>query len=382
MSQSYQSRISEARSSATYTTEQQIENLLLLEEELQDHSFKDTLGTVEYFLAMRYRRLPDNEKLIEHATKAIEAYEKSSYTGYRLSFSYLIRCLASNQLGNTKDAMADALAIESLKIDGRGFEALGDAIKFQVETFRNNGDFESSINKLNNFFITERADSLNNYFKSNLFLELSMAYSNYEDSLSLDKAIAAIDSVNVLLPDVSNQYLYQDKTRIVALSQLGHIYSKFEDWYGSINYYEEALEIANTLSLDSDVNRLKMLSKVNLIELYGKTNQANKINQFVNEADVDDYSDSNPMVYAGYYENLATQFRVNSEYDIALDYLGKAKAVLNHPKDKLQIQKYKQSLSTALHEELKTCYAYYSTTRNKEWLAKATNTMMTLDSLL
>lgn len=382
VSQSYQSRISEARSSATYSTQQQIENLLLLEEELLTKSFKDTLGTVEYFLAMRYRRLSDNKNLIEHATKAIGAYEQSSYKGYRLSFSYLIRCLANNQLGNNEKAMADALAIESLEVNGRGFEALGDAIKFQVETFRNNGDFESSINKLNNFLITDRADSLNNYFKSNLFLELSMAYSNYEDSLSLRKAIETIDSVNVLIPDINNQYLYRDKTKILSFSQLGHIYAQLEDWNMSIKYYEEALGIANSLSLDTDVNRFRMLSKVNLIELYGKTAQLDKIDQFVKESVEEEYSYYNPMVYAAYYENLATHFRMNEELDIAFSYLEKAKNVLNHPEDKLQIQKHKQRLSKALHEEVKVNYAYYSSTENENWLTKATNTMMSLDSLI
>jgi CHAT domain-containing protein len=379
--QSYNDRISEARSSNNYTTQEQITNLLELREELQHQVYKDTLGTVEYFLAMRYRRLSNHEKIIEHATQAIEAYKQSDYSGYRVSFCYTIRCLANNQLGKQKEAMSDALAIESLELNGRGFEALGDAIKFQAATYRNNGDFESSINKLNNFFITDNADSLNNYFRSNLYLELSMAYSNYEDSTSLYRAIEAIDSVNTLIPNIDNQFLYKDKTEVLALSQLGHIYSQFEDWKTAINYYEQALEIANLISLDHETNRFRMLAKVNLIELYGKTGQSNRMKRFEGE-ESELYLDVNQPVYAAYYENLATQYRKNGELQTAVEYINKAKEVLHHPEDQLQIQKHKQRLSTVLLEEVEIYFSYYSETGNKRHITQAANTMGTLDTLI
>ena len=110
---------------------------------------------------MRFRSLSKHDKLIEHASEAIDAFNQSDYKGYRLSFSYVIRSLAYNHLGDQEKAIEDALTIESLPPTQRGYEALGDAIKLQVATFRNNGDYESSINKLNNFFLTERSDSLN-----------------------------------------------------------------------------------------------------------------------------------------------------------------------------------------------------------------------------
>ncbi len=379
--QSYQDRIEEARSSKTYTIEEQIENLLTLKQELDKLAFKDTLGTVEYFLAMRYRQLFKLEKLIEHATNAIEAYEQSDYVGYRLSFCYNIRCLAYKELGKQKEAISDALAIEKLELNGRGFEALGDAMKYQAERFRINGDFESSINKLNNFFLTDRADSLNNYFKSNLYLELSMAYSNYEDTLSLFKAIEAIDSVTVLIPDINNRYLYRDKTKIIALSQLGHIYTQFEQWDTAIKYYEEALDVANKVSIDLEINRFRMSAKVNLIELYGKTGQTDKIKQFEGtESEL--YEETSPLEYAAFYENLATQYRKNGLLTIAANYIEKAKDILNHPQEKLQIQKYKQRLSTTLLEEVETNYAYYVKTGNRDNILKAKMTMVTLDSLI
>lgn len=374
-------RIAEARASDIYNTEEQIENLLLLKQELDNLAFMDTLGAVEYFLAMRYRKSFNHEKIIEHATNAIKAYEQSDYIGYRLSFCYNIRCLANKKMGKQKEAMSDALAIEKLHLQGRGFEALGDAVKYQAETFRNNGDFESSISKLNNFFLTDRADSLTTYFKSNLYLELSMAHSNYDDSLSLYKAIEAIDSVIVLIPDIDNRYLYRDKTKIIALSQLGHIYSQFKKWGTAINYYEEALDIANAMSIDLEIDRFRMSSKVNLIELYGKTGQSHKMKRFEGQ-ESELYQQISPLEYAAYYENLATQYRKNDELDNAVGYIEKAKAVLNHPNDKLQIQKFKQRLSTALHEEVETNYTYYLKTNNKDRLQKALHTMATLDSLI
>ncbi len=380
IAQSYEQRIAQARTS-DYKTEQQIENLLEISEELNHTNYLDTLGFVEYFIAMRFRKLSNNKKLIEHATNAIDAFKQSDYEGYRFSFSYLIRAYANKNLGEQDNAIRDALFIESLRLDGRGYEALGDAIKLQAETFRNNGDFESSINKLNKFLLTERVDSLNNYFKSNVYLELSMAYSNYDDSISLQKAIKAIDSVYVLVPDIDNQYLYKDKTNVLALLQLGHIHYKFKDWNQTIYFYEQALEEAMKMPLDLDVNTVRLASMANLLELYGNLGKHEKIKLLIaKQEDVDLTID--PIGSSTYFENLSSYYRSIGSLEKAGKSINLAKEILDHPKESVQSQKYKQKLAQILKEDLEIDYKKYLIENNQSYLSSASQTMLTLDTLV
>jgi len=381
--QHFGQQITDARSK-DFTPIEQIENLKKIGLTLESLEYPDTLGFVEYYIAYRYRNLGDQENLIQHATKAISAFKKmndSEYNDYRYSFSYSMRALANQSLGNKKEAFADADTIQMLPLSGRGYYALGDALKLQVGIFRMTGDFESSINKLNSFILSSDFKKISNYFKSNMYLELSMAYSNYEDSLSLGKALEAIDSVNAYIPYVTTDYGYKDKTKVLALSQLGHINAAFQNTNQSIEFYKNALLLANSMPLDGDVNRFRLLSKVNLIDLYIKTKEFAKIELLTNNTSSSTY-ENEPTIGSAYLENLATYYRKIGNLDFAKKHLDKAKEILSHPGTSLQTQAYKQRLAPILLEEIELNLADWALTNHDKHLQQAAETMVTLDSLV
>jgi len=373
--------------SSEYSTEEQVSNLIDLIDSFEQTTHFDTIGSLHYFIAFRQLKLNRLEDCIASTTEAITNYQKSSYKGYRLPFSFQIRAEMNRLIGNTVQSIKDAQSvIDMTSLNGRGYEALGDAYKIQAIIFRERKDFDSSVNLLEHLFSTKRFEFLTPYHKSNLFNELSMAYSNFSSLDQIEKAKNAVQKSRSFIPNIESRNNQRIEMEILTAMQLGHIKTRLKLWQEALGHYKTAIQLTKGYLNDANIYTFKRQSIGNAIDICRELGLYEESKFWMEQIGPEDLK-VNPFNASIIYENISTLLRSGNDLETARFYLGEAMDAISFDLEEKDISKaelhpYKTRIAQIYSEQIEWLFAKHSSTKKQEHLNAASQVMQKLDTLV
>jgi len=193
---SYQERIQTARTSSEDRGQQitALEDLLL--EDANIRKYQDTIGLIHYAIAYRYRILEDHLEVIDHAVRAIEAFNKSNYNGYQYSYSLSFLGESYESLNQEKESLDSYFQILEKNPEGRSLNVYGYAINEIARKFIQYEDYESTIPVIDQFLASEFRDQVSNSDLIRILLSSSIAHSNLKGEHHLERAQTDIEEAN------------------------------------------------------------------------------------------------------------------------------------------------------------------------------------------
>jgi len=198
-SQSWLQQINKAKDNQ-YDDAAQIKRLESLLPQLEKTTYHDTLGLVYYYITWRHTYLNQHEEAISAASSSISNFKKSNHSGYELPYIYLIRADQYKVLRQYDLAITDAKAIRNLPLTGKGIEMLGESIRLIAKIYIEKGEYRSAISQLEYTLSSQMKDSLSAFSLTNMYYDLSQAYFNFSDSVSIERALEAISISNHFIP--------------------------------------------------------------------------------------------------------------------------------------------------------------------------------------
>ncbi len=376
---------------ATWTSNyrQQLDNLYDIIPEVTASGHNDTIGFLYYYITYRHFQLNEMKQVKENATICLHYLEKSDYDDYIIPYSHFYNAQANKLLGYREEAISDIQSIFTTNLKRRGFEIIGDAQRLLASIYRDKGDHESALSQLNYFLNSNLADSLDAYSKATLLQDLSLTYSSYQDSLSIQKAVDAIAESNRLLPYISNEFAEQTDVNISNRMQMGYIHYSNHQYDAAIQVYENTLNLIDKKTANLNFRRYYNTTLANLIELYGTVGKSEHIAALISQQQLHlpveialELQDS----YALLNENLSTYYRHKKQYSAAQDYLTAAfKSIQtseDQPAHQLKSNSYKQRLTKLLRAKIELNKDLHQEYKDSQYLDIALQDMYRLDSLI
>lgn len=305
------------------SNDQQIENLrdLIAPLELTEH--QDTLGLVYYYIAWRHNNVNQHEETIAATSLCISHLKESGYGGYQLPYMYQIRASHYKVLRKYDLAIADAEAISHLTLSGRGIEMLGESIRLIAQIYNERGEYQSAISQLEYSLSSDDRKKLTAFTLMNIYYDLSLAYSNFSDSISMEKAIDAIKSSNEYIPLL----IYEDERlnqKILNGQQLGNIAFKQERLSDAAKYYEASRELIPNQNRNLKQEELYETLTANLIYTYELLSMPEKVDSTIRTMVILNLNDV-PKELIEYrtliYENISSYYRNKRKLDKAELYI-------------------------------------------------------------
>ncbi len=328
--QSWEAQINDAKD-RQYSDQEQIDNLTHLLPALTDGGHQDTLGFVYYFIAWRRHYLSQHEDAIEAASSCISLFSASGYEGYRLPNVYMLRANQYKALRRYDLAKADAELIAQLPLTGEGIEMLGESIKFISQIYSERGEYQSAIAQLEHTLSSDIRDSLTAFSLATMYYDLSLAYSNFSDTISFQKATAAIRQSDAYVPLLE----YEDERlnqRIINGLQSGNIAFRNQEVAAAADHYERARALIPKDNRSIELHSYYETLTANLIYAYELLHQPEKVDYTIERMDVLPYQDL-PEALVEYrslvYENIASYHRRSQRIAQAEIYLDSFYQVLD-----------------------------------------------------
>lgn len=373
----------------TFNTKQQLANLYNIVPLIKSSEHNDTIGILYYYITHRHYVLNEIQEVKKNATISLDYLLQSDYDDYIIPFLYQRRAVVNKLLGYHQEVLDDIKSIFDLNLRGRSLEIIGDAQRLMASMYSDKGDHESAINQLHYFLNSSLVDSLDAYSKATILKDLSISYLSYRDSLSIQRAVEAIEESNLLIPNISDQYGEQSDVKISNGMQMGLIHYSNHNYEAAIQSYENTLSLIDKNTANLNLRRFYNITLANLIELYGSVGQSQNIASLIDEHNLLlpevialELQDS----YALLNENLSTYYRHKKQYSKAQDYLTAAFSSLHtselQPANQLKTNSYKQRLTKLIRAKIELNKDLYAKNKGSDYLKIALQDMYKLDSLI
>lgn len=367
---------------------QQLTNLYKIIPVIKSSEHNDTIGLLYYYISYRHNVLNEMQKVKTTANISLDYLKQSDYDDYMIPFCYFFSARANKLLGYEEEAIKDIKSIFNLNLKGRGFEVLGDAQRLMAAMYREKGDHESALSQFNYFLNSKLADSLNAYSKARILLDVSLSHSSFHDSLSIQKALQAVEESNQFLPKIPYKHQQAD-VKFSNSMQIGFIHYSHNNYDLAIEAYENILNLIDKSTENLNFKRYYITALANLIELYGRVEKYTSIDRLIrqhqlilpNPIDIE-LQDS----YALLFENLSTYYRYNNEYAKAQQCLTSAFTCIQATETQAAYQQktnlYKQRLTKLLGLKIELNKTLFQGKKDSSHLLIALHEMYKLDSLI
>jgi len=321
-SQSWLQQINKAKDNQ-YDDAAQIKRLESLLPQLEKTTYHDTLGLVYYYITWRHTYLNQHEEAISAASSSISNFKKSNHSGYELPYIYLIRADQYKVLRQYDLAITDAKAIRNLPLTGKGIEMLGESIRLIAKIYIEKGEYRSAISQLEYTLSSQMKDSLSAFSLTNMYYDLSQAYFNFSDSVSIERALEAISISNHFIPmlEFEDEKLNQ---KILNSLQAGNIELKQNRLEDAVSYYEKSRRLIPSDERTLDHHRYYETLTANLIYAYDLLGLNDKVKQTIENMKLLDFNSIPVELKEGrslIYENIASFHRSHNRVKFAETYM-------------------------------------------------------------